>query len=43
MGYDIYTEIRKLGKHICEFHAKKTARCWVREKWISTKGARGVR
>ncbi|MCP4257755.1 MAG: sugar phosphate isomerase/epimerase [Planctomycetes bacterium] len=21
-GYDIYTEIRQLGKHICEFHAK---------------------
>lgn len=21
-GYDIYTEIRRLGKHICEFHAK---------------------
>jgi len=22
MGYDIYKEIRFLGKHICEFHAK---------------------
>jgi sugar phosphate isomerase/epimerase len=22
MGYDIYKEIRSLGKHICEFHAK---------------------
>jgi L-ribulose-5-phosphate 3-epimerase len=22
-GYDIYKEIRKLGKHICEFHAKE--------------------
>ncbi len=22
-GYDIYAEIRKLGKHICEFHAKE--------------------
>ncbi len=22
MGYDIYSEIRQLGKHICEFHAK---------------------
>ena len=21
-GYDIYQEIRQLGKHICEFHAK---------------------
>ncbi|MCK4294536.1 MAG: sugar phosphate isomerase/epimerase, partial [Planctomycetes bacterium] len=21
-GYDIYQEIRRLGKHICEFHAK---------------------
>jgi L-ribulose-5-phosphate 3-epimerase len=21
-GYDIYSEIRRLGKHICEFHAK---------------------
>jgi L-ribulose-5-phosphate 3-epimerase len=23
MGYDIYSEIRKLGKRICEFHAKE--------------------
>jgi L-ribulose-5-phosphate 3-epimerase len=23
MGYDIYAEIRKLGKRICEFHAKE--------------------
>jgi sugar phosphate isomerase/epimerase len=23
MGYDIYKEIRQLGKHICEFHAKE--------------------
>jgi sugar phosphate isomerase/epimerase len=23
MGYDIYKEIRKLGKRICEFHAKE--------------------
>ena len=23
MGYDIYQEIRKLGKRICEFHAKE--------------------
>jgi sugar phosphate isomerase/epimerase len=22
-GYDIYAEIRKLGKRICEFHAKE--------------------
>jgi L-ribulose-5-phosphate 3-epimerase len=22
-GYDIYREIRQLGKHICEFHAKE--------------------
>jgi sugar phosphate isomerase/epimerase len=22
MGYDIYKEIRLLGQHICEFHAK---------------------